>query len=403
MNRRMIFAVLGVVVSLWLLSGCDGPGVLHNTPSTQTPGPLAEISTSPLSTPQPTESATSTPSPTATSQLVETPQLTPTRIPSRTIHTPISASQMRGEWRRITTADGLCTNWPVFVGVWYIGTDSTTLCYSTKPVDETTWPTRTVPLGTRVTAVDKFPPGGGEMYATDAGVCWYDGVDWRCRTPAEGYPYRDIRRIDHISAEEVLMLADAIAYQGQTYNIPEIVGMGAARPTWIAASEKPERNPDSGEWRPIPEIWVGTNGYGIVLIQPKTGEFTRYTTADGLPDDVIRDIEIGAGLRDYLERRVWVATSSGIGRWDGEGWTAFTTADGLPSNDIRGIAAYQDVLWAATAGGAAYYDGQSWQAFTHENGLPEGELNGVKFGADGIWFSTRGSGLLVFVIQIPIE
>jgi len=199
------------------------------------------------------------------------------------------------------------------------------------------------------------------------------------------------------------MLADAIAYREETYSIPEIVGMDNARPTWIAASEKPERHPVSGEWDVSSEIWVGTNGYGIALIQPKTGEFTRYTTADGLPGDVVRDIEIGAGLRDYPERRVWVATDNGVGRWDGQQWMVYTTADGLPSDDIRGVAAYQDTVWAATAGGAAYFDGQSWQAFTHENGLPEGDLNGVKFGAGGIWFSTRGSGLLVFVIQAPTQ
>ncbi len=233
------------------------------------------------------------------------------------------------------------------------------------------------------------------MYATDAGVCWYDGVDWRCQTPAEGYPYDNIRRIAHIETEPVLMLTDAIAYDEQTYRIPEIVGAGDARPTWIAASEEPERDPVSGQWRPNPEIWVGTNGYGVVLIQPEKEAITRHTTVDGLPADVVRDIDIGADI--------WVATNNGVGRWDGQQWTAYTTADGLPSNDIRGVAAYQDTVWASTAGGAAYFDGQSWQAFTHENGLPKGDLNGVKFGAGGIWFSTRGSGLLVFVIQTPTQ
>lgn len=78
MNRRMIFVVLEVIVSLWLLSGCDGSGALHSTPSTQTPGPLAETGTSPLSPPQSTESATSMPSLTATSPPTETSTPIPT-------------------------------------------------------------------------------------------------------------------------------------------------------------------------------------------------------------------------------------------------------------------------------------------------------------------------------------
>jgi hypothetical protein len=304
---------------------------------------------------------------------------------------------MRGEWRRITTADGLCTDWPVFIGVWYIGTGTTTVCYSTEPVDETTWPTRTVPLGTHVTAADKFPPGGGEMYATDDGVCGYDGVDWMCQTPAEGYPYADIQRISHIEVEPVLMLTDAVVYQEQLYDIPETVGIEDARPTWIAVS---------GQYGPFlspSEIWVGTNGYGIVVIQPETREITHHTTDNGLPGNIIRDIEVDATLRAYPERRVWVATDNGVGRWDGQHWTAYTTADGLPSNDVRGVAPYQGTVWVATAGGAAYFDGRSWQAFTRENGLPEVDMSGVMGGGGEVWFSTRGSGLLIFVIQTPTQ
>jgi hypothetical protein len=302
---------------------------------------------------------------------------------------------MRGEWRRITTADGLCTDWPVFIGVWYIGTGTTTVCYSTVSVDETTWPTRTVPLGTRVTAVGKFPPGGGEMYATDAGVCWYDGYDWECQTSAEGYPYEDIQRIDHIVVDPVLMLTDAVVYQEQVYSIPEIVGIEDARPTWIAVSGEM-----SYGYGLVPEIWVGTSGYGIVVIQPGTGAVLHYTTSDGLPGNSIRDISAESCPKYCDFRDVWVATDNGVGHWDGQRWMAYTTADGLPSNDVRGVTSSQKgTVWVATGSGAAYFDGQSWQAFTHENGLPEGDLNGVMVRGSEVWFSTRGSGLLVFVIQ----
>jgi len=376
-----------VVLAALVLAACGSPEPAHTVSPVQTPTTRA---TEPA-TPTPTLPPTATPEPTEADSVV-----TPTLLRYVT-STPIPASQMRGEWRRITTADGLCTDWPVFIGVWYIGTGTTTVCYSTKPVDETTWPTRTVPLGTRVTAVDKFPPGGGEMYATDAGVCWYNGYGWECQTLVEGYPYEDIRRIDHIVADPVLMLADAVAYHKEVYSIPEIVGIGDARPTWIAVSgEMP--------YGLVPEIWVGTSGYGIVVIQPDTGAMVRHTASEGLPGNLIRDISAESCPKYCDFRDVWVATDNGVGHWDGQRWIAYTTADGLPSNDVRGVASSQkDTVWAATGNGAAYFDGQSWRSFTHADGLPEGDLSGVKFGEGGIWFSTRGNGLLVFAIQAPTQ
>jgi hypothetical protein len=208
-------------------------------------------------------------------------------------------------------------------------------------------------------------------------------------TPDSGFPYEDVRQVVAFGTEPVYMLADVIAYQGQMYSIPEIVGSGNASPTWTAVS---------GKYGPIPTIWAGTNGYGIVAIRPERGTTTHYTTFDGLPGNVIRDVNTGAE-NDHSLHDVWVATNNGVAHWDGEQWTAYTTADGLPSNDVRGVASSRiNTVWAATTGGVAYFNGHSWQVFTHENGLPEGELNGVVIQAwsNEVWFSTRGSGLLVF-------
>jgi hypothetical protein len=382
--RSLISTLLGLL-ALTALTGCSVPEPVPTHAPTQAP------TMRPIATDTPILIPSSTPLSWPTEPLLPATPTSEVSLPLPT-PTPIPAPQMRGEWRRITTADGLCTDWPVFIGVWYIGTGTTTVCYTTASfVDEITWITRTVPLGTRVTAVGKFPPGGGEMYATDAGVCGYDGVDWNCQTVTDGYPYQDIRRVAHINEVPVLMLTSAVVYLEQTYNIPEIVGVEDAHPTWLSVAE--------GGYNSNSEIWAGTNGYGVVVIQPETGGITHHTTGNGLSGNAIRDIEVGATLRPYPERRVWVATDNGVGRWDGERWTAYTTVDGLPSNDVRGVAVGEaGTVWAATADGVAYFDGQSWRAFTHTDGLPEGDINGVIFEVGGVWFSTRGSGLLIFVI-----
>jgi ligand-binding sensor domain-containing protein len=177
--------------------------------------------------------------------------------------------------------------------------------------------------------------------------------------------------------------------------------MEDARPTLMAVS---------GDLSSRREIWVGTNGYGIVVIQTKTGDVVRHTAANGLPSNDIRAINTAGETYHFDYRYVWVATDQGIGYWDGERWTTYTTVDGLPANDVRSVGSIggqRGSVWAATAGGVGYFDGQAWQAFTQADGLPEGDLNGVEptiprdeDGTAQVWFSTRESGLILFVAQL---
>jgi len=102
-------------------------------------------------------------------------------------------------------------------------------------------------------------------------------------------------------------------------------------------------------------------------IEPSAGRVTRYTTADGLPDDTIRDVQRCG------ERCVWVVTAGGVGHWDGARWKAYASRDGLPSDNVRGVSfvylrdGYD--TWAATASGilvgtprgAAEWNGHAWQ------------------------------------------
>lgn len=328
----------------------------------------------------------------------DAPLARPTPTPDVT-SAPGSSSRTRGRWHRITTADGLCSDWPWLIGHLYLGTGTTTVCYPESMNDRLpwsptniTWNTMVVPLGTRVTSMAKFAPGGGEEFVTDAGVCMraFGVGGWTCQTPDNGFPHSQVQKVISLNTEPVYVLTNAIAYQEQTYSISQIAGTQDAHTTWAAVLD---------EYGSNPEIWVGTNKYGAVVIQPQTGKITHLTTADGLPGDEIRDVGIAKCPKGSCDiQDVWVATNNGVGHWNSEYWTTYTTADGLPSNDVRGVASQQkNTVWAATGGGAAWFDGRSWQAFTPESGLPEGDLDGVIAFADQAWFSTRGSGLLIFV------
>ncbi len=289
-----------------------------------------------------------------------------------------------GRWFNITTAEGLCTDWPLLIGSWYIGVGDNNTCHSLAAASGLPWSNLAVPAGQRIIAVSRQP--GQIQFVTDAGLCYYNGVNLQCEASSE-----TIQAATWIwnQSTPVYVSGTVIRNMQQSYDIAGILEGGNAQPIWIVAG-----NMESGE-----RIWAGTNGYGVIAIKPDTGEIVQYTTADGLPGNSIRDITaVPVDHFGYFDV-IWAATDQGIGRWDGVQWRTYTTADGLPSNDIRGVSANRDdTIWAATAGGAAYFDGQTWHAFTRENGLPEGDLNGVQALKGGeVWFSTRGNGLLVFV------
>jgi hypothetical protein len=325
---------------------------------------------------------------------VSLPTATPWNTqPPYSSETPISATQLQGVWHRYSTADGFCTDSPLFIGDSFIGTGTTTIC----SFADGNWGSIVVPQGTRVIAANRFPPGGGWEVATDNGVCYYAFQEWRCQTQSDGFPYTGIRMIVPLLVDPVYMLNDSVVFNESIYNLPEIVGAADVVPTWIAVSGE-----ISGEGFPPPEIWIGTNKYGIVVIQPGTGNITRYTTNDGLPSNVIRDINTEYCPKYCDFRDVWVATDKGVAQWNGSNWATYTTENGLPSNDARGVSSRQrNTVWVATAAGAVYFDGSYWQVYTHDNGLPEGDLNGVIWLRREVLFSTRGSGLLVFTIQNP--
>jgi hypothetical protein len=83
--------------------------------------------------------------------------------------------------------------------------------------------------------------------------------------------------------------------------------------------------------------------------------FTRESTAGGLPDLLVRDIEFQGG------RFVWFATPSGISRYDriDERWTVFDESNsGIIDNRVWDIAVddARNLIWLATEKGIALFD-----------------------------------------------
>ncbi len=78
-------------------------------------------------------------------------------------------------------------------------------------------------------------------------------------------------------------------------------------------------------------LWLGTNGGGLNRLDKRTGKFHRYSTKDGLPNDVVYGI-----LTDDADR-LWISTNKGIACFDpGKGlFRNYDASDGLQSDEFN--------------------------------------------------------------------
>ncbi|MBQ8519827.1 MAG: hybrid sensor histidine kinase/response regulator, partial [Bacteroides sp.] len=84
-------------------------------------------------------------------------------------------------------------------------------------------------------------------------------------------------------------------------------------------------------------IWIGTTD-GLYRYQKDTGETEHFTTADGLPNNVV------CGICEDESHRIWVSTYLGIGCYDrGEGrFVNYYAGDGLQGNEFTHGAFFKD-------------------------------------------------------------
>ncbi|MDR3118750.1 MAG: response regulator [Mediterranea sp.] len=84
-------------------------------------------------------------------------------------------------------------------------------------------------------------------------------------------------------------------------------------------------------------IWAGTTE-GLFRFDKKTETFTRFTTADGLPSDVI------CGMTEDEYGNLWISTHRGLSKFAAKKrkFTNYYAADGLQGNEFSRGAAFKD-------------------------------------------------------------
>jgi diguanylate cyclase (GGDEF)-like protein len=137
-------------------------------------------------------------------------------------------------------------------------------------------------------------------------------------------------------------------------------------------------------------LFVATAGGGLLRID--RDRVTRFTAADGLPNDRIWAIE------DDGQGGLWVAThGGGLARWrDGRVTETLTKADGLPNDIVRAVHRDADgTLWIGTDGGglAVWRDGTVTRIITTRDRLPDDFVRTLLRDRSGtLWIGTD-SGL----------
>src|SRR5205823_4576621 len=127
----------------------------------------------------------------------------------------------------------------------------------------------------------------------------------------------------------------------------------------------------------------------------KKGTWKTYATRDGF---------VASGVRKILplpDGTVWIATRSGVARFDGATFKYLRKEDGLPDDWILNL--YHDLngkIWICTGEGVACFDphaapGKQLRSYTSADGLIAGEIHAVGQTPDGaMWFG--GGGLCKF-------
>jgi ligand-binding sensor domain-containing protein/signal transduction histidine kinase len=136
-------------------------------------------------------------------------------------------------------------------------------------------------------------------------------------------------------------------------------------------------------------LWIGTNGAGLVRFKNRT--IRTFTKADGLPNDVVMTVLAAA------DGKLWAGNNCGGLSWfdsswpDGGRFHTYDEKDGLTNTCVTALAEdSKHDLWVGTfSGGMFRFHAGHFQAFTQIDGLGSNAVNCILSARDGsLWIAT---------------
>ena len=132
-------------------------------------------------------------------------------------------------------------------------------------------------------------------------------------------------------------------------------------------------------------IWIGTNGNGVIKIE--NGEFSHYTTKQGLSGNVIN------ALYAMPDGRILIGSTNGLDILTENNITPIDLLQNIQINALT-VDSYGSI-WAATERGVARINeaAQTEELFTKAQGLPTFEITSLTSDSEGsLWLATSKAG-----------
>ena len=134
-------------------------------------------------------------------------------------------------------------------------------------------------------------------------------------------------------------------------------------------------------------LWIATNS-GVSRFDGNS--FINYREKQGLAENICSTIFCDN------QGRVWVGhQSAGVSIINSNSIEILSETDGLANNEVHDI--FQDLegkIWIATFGGVSFLDGESWVSISKDHGLASNNIHAITEAPDGkMWFGTYGAGI----------
>jgi len=145
------------------------------------------------------------------------------------------------------------------------------------------------------------------------------------------------------------------------------------------------------------DLWIGTQGGGVIQFDVTTHEMKGFTRADGLASHDISDIAVDGS------DNVWCTTEYGIMKYDGSTWVCFNEENLLPPaksdySDYTLAIDNNGDLWIGGESGIYLFDGNSF-IYKHDK-----NCKFIGFDLDGnLWITVWGEGAYKFAKEDWIQ
>jgi len=162
---------------------------------------------------------------------------------------------------------------------------------------------------------------GKVWFGTESGVSLFDNGSWRYWTHENGLgaPFKVVEK-ENVEATASFQGSHHSLYPAHDNASPNY------RPNYVLSMLL-----DSND-----NLWVGTWGGGLSLLNVEKNTFRNFTQKDGLPGNFILTLKEGP------EGKLWIGTNKGLSRFDGKTFQNYSTLNGLISDFIFSVEFTQD-------------------------------------------------------------